>query len=106
MSEGSLSSRQDAILPHSLEACATSLFQGGRLRVAVIKAVEEQFERAMGLVAEVDLGTQHDDLSLSDGSLRHCGAAVQILLAPGPATIQNFGAGEPRDRGSLLQLRV
>src|ERR1035437_9081760 len=83
----------------------TLLLQCRGLRGAGVEAVEEQLEGGVRLVAEIDFRTEQEDLAFAHGRFGEDGAALEVLLPPGPAAVQRFGAAEPADGVGLLQGR-
>src|SRR6266545_1766432 len=68
--------------------------------------VEEEFERAVRLRAEIDFRPEHKQLALADVRLDHRHAVLQVFLPPGPAATQRSVAREPCDRIDSFQGRL
>src|SRR5215469_16058651 len=84
-------------------ACAT-LLQWRRLRAAIIQAVEQQLERSVRLVAEVDFRPEQDHFAFAQRCLGDGGTAIEILLAPCPSAGKDLGSLEPADWLRFLHL--
>src|ERR1039457_6442457 len=90
---------------HGEELSFLCLLQRGGLGGAGVEAVEEQLEGGVGLVAEIDFGTEQEHLALAHGRFGEDGTAFEVLLAPGPPSVQGIGAAKPADGVGLLEGR-
>src|SRR5215467_8126534 len=66
------------------------LWQGHRLRGAIIHPVKQELERRMRLAAEGNVRAEQEHFARTYGRF-HCGrTAIQILLPPSPPAVQHL----------------
>src|SRR5580704_16669415 len=66
-------------------------------RLFGVKLVKEEFESAVSLGAEGDLGAEAVEFALADGGDESGDAVTEVGLSPGPAATQGMVVGKPGD---------